>query len=173
LGEKKRAGGEAFFVDAIHGKAVVGVHADVAVLARPDHGFVFLAADAHDTAGCDHHGRVHGGEVTNSRDLYSSPPLTKTYGGAIMHMQHRWRKNMDRTTIMLPPELKTRASNQAKKMRISLGQYIREALNKSLEMENRREAEDDPLFLDNAVFDSITPEDLASNHDRYLYGDEK
>jgi hypothetical protein len=80
---------------------------------------------------------------------------------------------MDRTTIMLPPELKTRASNQAKKMRISLGQYIREALNKSLEMENRREPEDDPLFLDNAVFDSITPEDLASNHDRYLYGDEK
>ena len=58
-------------------------------------------------------------------------------------------------------------------MKISLGQYIREALNKSLEMENRREAEDDPLFLDNAVFDSITPEDLASNHDRYLYGDEK
>ena len=80
---------------------------------------------------------------------------------------------MDRTTIMLPPELKTRASNQAKKMRISLGQYIRETLKKSLEMENRREAEDDSLFLDKAVFDSITPEDLASNHDRYLYGDEK
>ena len=80
---------------------------------------------------------------------------------------------MDRTTIMLPPELKTRASNQAKKMRISLGQYIREALQKSLDMENRSEVEDDPLFLDNAVFDSITPEDLASDHDRYLYGDEK
>ena len=80
---------------------------------------------------------------------------------------------MDRTTIMLPPELKTRASIQAKKMRISLGQYIREALQKSLDMENRSEVEDDPLFLDNAVFDSITPEDLASDHDRYLYGDEK
>jgi len=80
---------------------------------------------------------------------------------------------MDRTTIMLPPELKTRASNQAKKMRISLGQYIREALKKSLEMENRREAEDDPLFLDNAIFDGPVPKDLASDHDRYLYGDEK
>jgi predicted transcriptional regulator len=80
---------------------------------------------------------------------------------------------MDRTTIMLPPELKTRASNQAKKMKISLGQYIREALKKSLEMENRREAEDDSLFLDMAIFDGTVPEDLAADHDRYLYGDDK
>jgi predicted transcriptional regulator len=80
---------------------------------------------------------------------------------------------MDRTTIMLPPELKTRASNRAKKMKISLGQYIRDTLKKSLDMENRREADDDPLFIDEAVFDGTTPEDLASDHDRYLYGDEK
>lgn len=81
---------------------------------------------------------------------------------------------MDRTTIMLPPELKTRAANQAKKMRISLGQYIREALKKSLEMDNRREADDDSLFLDKAVCNGTAPEeDVASNHDRYLYGDEK
>jgi predicted DNA-binding protein len=80
---------------------------------------------------------------------------------------------MDRTTIMLPPELKTRASNQAKKMRISLGQYIREALKKSLDMENRAEVDDDSLFMDNAVFNGATPEDLTSDHDRYLYGDEK
>jgi hypothetical protein len=76
---------------------------------------------------------------------------------------------MDRTTIMLPSELKTRASNQAKKMRISLGQYIREALKKSLKMEYRPEADDDSLFLDNAVFTGTTPEDLASDHDRYLW----
>lgn len=80
---------------------------------------------------------------------------------------------MDRTTIMLPLELKNRASNQAKKMNVSLGQYIREALKKSLETENRRGVDDDSLFLDNAVFDGTTPEDLASNHDGYLYGDEK
>ena len=80
---------------------------------------------------------------------------------------------MDRTTIMLPPELKTRVSNQAKKMRISLGQYIREALKKSLDMENRPEADDDSLFMDNTVFDGATPEDLASAHDRYLYGDKR
>ena len=80
---------------------------------------------------------------------------------------------MDRTTIMLPPELKTRASNQAKKMRISLGQYIREALQKSLDMENRPEANDDSFFLDKAVFNGPTPENLASDHDEYLYGDKK
>ena len=80
---------------------------------------------------------------------------------------------MDRTTIMLPPELKTRASNQAKKMRISLGQYIREALQKSLDMENRSETNDDSFFLDNAVFNGPTPENLASDHDEYLYGDKK
>jgi hypothetical protein len=73
---------------------------------------------------------------------------------------------------MLPPDLKIRASNQAKKERISLGQFIREALKKSLDSENRKSTDDDPLFLDNAVFDGTTPEDLASNHDGYLYGDE-
>jgi predicted DNA-binding protein len=80
---------------------------------------------------------------------------------------------MDRTTIMLPPELKTRAANQAKKMRISLGQYIREALKRSLDTEKRLESSDDSLFVDNAVFDGPSPEDLASNHDGYLYGEER
>jgi hypothetical protein len=58
-------------------------------------------------------------------------------------------------------------------MRISLGQYIREALKKSLDMENRQEANDDSLFLDDSVFDGRTPEDLASEHDKYLFGDER
>jgi hypothetical protein len=36
-------------------------------------------------------------------------------------------------------------------------------------MEYRPEADDDSLFLDNAVFTGTTPEDLASDHDRYLW----
>ncbi len=80
---------------------------------------------------------------------------------------------MDRTTIMLPPELKTRASNQAKKMGISLGRYIREALQKSLDMENGPEPNDDSFFLDDAVFNGTTPDDLITDHDGYLYGDKK
>ena len=77
---------------------------------------------------------------------------------------------MDRTTIMLPPDLKIRASNQAKKERISLGQFIRETLKKSLDSENRKPSDDDPLFLDNVVFSGISPKDTASDHDEYLYG---
>ena len=77
---------------------------------------------------------------------------------------------MDRTTIMLPPDLKIRASNQAKKMNISLGHFIREALNKYLDSENKTPDQNDPFLVDNAVFSGETPHDLASNHDEYLYG---
>lgn len=80
---------------------------------------------------------------------------------------------MDRTTIMLPPELKARATLQAKKMGISLGQFIRVALRKSLETDVGHEADNDSLFLDTAVFDGKSPNDLSSNHDKYLYGDAK
>lgn len=43
-------------------------------------------------------------------------------------------------------------------------------LDKSLIYE--AENEDDSLFLDEAIFDGPVPEDLASDHDRYLYGDD-
>ena len=80
---------------------------------------------------------------------------------------------MDRTTIMLPPDLKIRASNQAKKMGISLGKLIREALEKSLDTEKRTKTGDDSLFLDNVAYGGKTPKDLASEHDKYLYGEKK
>ena len=97
--------------------------------------------------------------------------LTLSYGGTIMYVQPKWGNDMDRTTIMLPPELKIRASNQAKKKNISLGQFIREALNKYLDSENKTPDQNDPFLGDNAVFRAETPHDLASNHDEYLYGD--
>ena len=78
---------------------------------------------------------------------------------------------MDRTTIMLPLELKTRASNQAKKMKISLGQFIREALRTYLERANDPGNQNDPFIGDNAVNSGPTPRDLALNHDDYLYGE--
>jgi hypothetical protein len=81
-------------------------------------------------------------------------------------------KKMDRTTIMLPQDLKTRASNQAKKMKISLGQFIREAMRRSLDVENCSGWEADSLLLDNEVFNGTTPKDLSSRHDEYLHGDE-
>lgn len=58
-------------------------------------------------------------------------------------------------------------------MKISLGQYIREALKRSLEMEKNRETDNDSLFLGNPVFDGAVSGDLAAGHDEYLYGDKK
>ena len=80
---------------------------------------------------------------------------------------------MDRTTVMLPSDLKIRASNQAKKMGISLGQLIRQALEESLNTEKRTDTGEDSLFLDNVVYYGTTPKDLASKHDKYLYGEKK
>ena len=78
---------------------------------------------------------------------------------------------MDRTTIMLPHDLKAKASKRANTMGISLGQYIREAIANSLEIHQKKVPIDDPLFSDDVVFHGKTPEDMAKNHDRYLYGE--
>lgn len=88
---------------------------------------------------------------------------------------------MERTTIMLPLELKVRAQRVAHQRGISLGVLIRESLTRALEREdlthalekeeqNRRE--DDSLFADDAVFTGDAPADLAQHHDRYIYSEQ-
>jgi hypothetical protein len=79
---------------------------------------------------------------------------------------------MERTTIMLPRDLKARTVNQAKKRKMSLGQYVREALRNSLEFDDKRRPSDDPFFCDSAVFEGSSPKGLSSDHDDYLYGGE-
>jgi hypothetical protein len=78
---------------------------------------------------------------------------------------------MKRTTIMIPNELKTRATRHAKKIGMSLGGFIREALEKAMEVENHRSGKDDedPFFSDKTVFSGKSPSDLSANHDDYLY----
>ena len=78
---------------------------------------------------------------------------------------------MRRTSIMLPDDLKVRALKRAGTMGISLGRFIREALERALERPDGDESSDDPLFADDEVFLEETPVDLARNHDDYLYGD--
>ena len=78
---------------------------------------------------------------------------------------------MERTTIMLPSDLKAKVQKRANYMGMSLGQYIREAVVNSLEYQQRDQPiEEDPLFADDAVFVGKGPGDIAENHDRYLYG---
>ena len=76
---------------------------------------------------------------------------------------------MERTTIMLPHDLKTKASQFAGKKGISLGQLIRDSLNQSINADNN--VEKDPIFMDEIVFEGEVPIDLSENHDDYLYRD--
>jgi len=78
---------------------------------------------------------------------------------------------MNRTTVMLPHELKTQALKRANMMGISLGQFIREALSMSLESLQNDQSIHDTLFADDAVYHGKSPVDLAKNHDDYLYGE--
>ena len=78
---------------------------------------------------------------------------------------------MDRTTIMLTPELKIRIGHRAKKLKISMGQYIRDVLTKSLDNEDSPEKSEDLLYQDNEVFEGKTPDNLVSEHDAFLYGE--
>lgn len=77
---------------------------------------------------------------------------------------------MHRTTVMLPIDLKRRAQILARRMGISLGELIREALEATLRGDTG-EVRDDPLFGDDAVYTGRAPSDLTDRHDRYLYDD--
>lgn len=78
---------------------------------------------------------------------------------------------MKRTTIMLPDDLKRRALKHAKITGLSLGGFIRESLEKNLQPPDVDQADEDPFFADNVVYQGKTPKDLALNYDDYLYGD--
>lgn len=76
---------------------------------------------------------------------------------------------MQRTTIMLPQDLRARAQRRAGELGMSLGQYIRESL--ALRLNGGEHSAEDPFFADDAVFEGDAGDDVARNHDRYLYGD--
>jgi len=75
---------------------------------------------------------------------------------------------MKRTTVMIPEDLKIRATIRANAVGISLGGFIRESLAKALRSDGNM-ALDDPYMNDNSVFEGDIPADLAQNHDKYLY----
>ena len=78
---------------------------------------------------------------------------------------------MHRTTIMLPEELKAQAERRARRLGVSFGKLVREALAAHLATEPPA-ATRDPLFADHAVYDGPVPSDLSEQHDDYLYGDD-
>ena len=79
---------------------------------------------------------------------------------------------MKRTTVMIPEDLKIRAAMRANSAGLSLGAFIRESLEKALKSKTA-DAIEDPFFMDSTMYEGKTEVDLAQNHDKYLYGNEK
>ena len=76
---------------------------------------------------------------------------------------------MHRTTILLPEDLKRRASKLARSEGVSLSELIRGALEERLVA--RTSWANDPLWkaLEPMDFPPDSPTDLAARHDDYLY----
>ena len=78
-----------------------------------------------------------------------------------------------RTTIVLPPTLKRRATARARAQKISFGEFVRRALETSLSGNKPRGLRKLDSFLDDhSVYLGDTPPDLSLNHDHYLYDEE-
>jgi hypothetical protein len=77
--------------------------------------------------------------------------------------------NMERTTVMLPRDLKEQASEAAQAQHISVGELIRESLREKI-LKSKKGRTGDPFFSDTGIFVGSAPVDLADAHDDYLYG---
>lgn len=69
--------------------------------------------------------------------------------------------------ISLPGDLKSKVERAASARGISPDQFVRDSLERAV----ARDSADDPLFNDTAVHRDDGPDDLATNHDDYLYRD--
>lgn len=77
---------------------------------------------------------------------------------------------MQRTTVMLPQDLKLQAERHARELGVSLGGLIRESLEAMMRGSDGDRSTVDPFFSDNAVYVGEAPRGLSVNHDGYLYG---
>ena len=77
----------------------------------------------------------------------------------------------DRTTIVMPPELKERALRRAREQKISFGEFVRRAVEHQLLAPRRGgRAKTGDSYLDNIVtFDDGGPTDMSTRVDDYLY----
>ncbi len=78
---------------------------------------------------------------------------------------------MQRTTILLPADLKAKALRRAREQGISLDEFLRRALEAALAGPGETPIKADPLFSDVSVYEGPVPADLAVHHDDYLYGE--
>ncbi len=76
---------------------------------------------------------------------------------------------MDRTTVMLPTELKQKATRRSRELGLSFGEFVRLSLQD--ELARKYPETTDSLFGDHAVFEGEAPTNAAENHDDLLYGE--
>lgn len=79
---------------------------------------------------------------------------------------------MDRTTIMLPRDLKVRLTLRARELGISVGELIRRAVSRALDQSPGEAQAADPLMGDESVCRESVPPDYSTRHDDHLYGDD-
>ncbi len=77
---------------------------------------------------------------------------------------------MTRTTVLLPEDLRLRATMKAHRIGISLGELIRQSL-ASVVRGAGADLKNDPLFSDKRVYTGKAPRDAAKEHDQHLYGE--
>ena len=81
----------------------------------------------------------------------------------------------DRTTIVLPPRLKQRATALARQRKVSFSEFVRQAVQKAVNETDQKpssKAHRDRFWTDIPVFNGPGPTDIALNHDKYLYDEE-
>ena len=72
---------------------------------------------------------------------------------------------MNRTTIVLPQDLKRRAVKAAKASGMPFSQLVRQALSEML----KNTKPSDPFLNDQEVYVDAGPHDTAAAHDQYIY----
>jgi len=77
---------------------------------------------------------------------------------------------VNRTSILLPPELRNRADRLARRLGISFGELVRRTLAAALEESDERES-GDAFFADGAVYTGDAPSGASVHHDDHLYGE--
>jgi hypothetical protein len=77
---------------------------------------------------------------------------------------------LNRTTVLLPHALKSRAVKAAADKEMSFGELVRIALEVYLTKKQTVTGVKDTFFDDQLFYEGKVPVDIAKNHDDYLYG---
>ena len=79
---------------------------------------------------------------------------------------------MNRTSILIPPDLRNRADRMARQLGISFGELVRRALGEMLDRPGTLRT-GDAFLAEGPVYDGPGPSDTSVHHDDYLYGEDR